>query len=54
MYLSIYGIGAIKNPSTYIYTGRNELSGERKIAIHSEKEKKSPKWKVQTEIEESN
>ena len=30
VYLTIYGIGAIKNPSTYLYAGKNKLSGEIK------------------------
>ena len=44
MYLTIYGIGAIKNPSTYVYTGKNKLSGEIKTQKYIRKwKKKSPK-----------
>ena len=43
MYPTIYGIGAIKNPSTYVYTGKNKLSGEIKNQKSIQKRKKSPK-----------
>ena len=43
VYLTIYGIGAIKNPSTYLYAGKNKLSGEIKNRNPFGKGKKSPK-----------